>query len=60
MIQAPGPNAIKHFHGPNGTARFFAVSLIIEGTKEKVLQFIMPLNSIFNQNLGFIEEKKYF
>jgi hypothetical protein len=38
----------------NGTAHFFAFSLIIEGTTEKVLQFIMPLKSIYNQNLGFI------
>jgi hypothetical protein len=35
-------------------------SLIIEGTTEKVLQFIMPLRSIYNQNLGFIEQILYF
>jgi hypothetical protein len=35
---------------------FFAFSLIIEGTTEKVLQFIMPLKSISNQNFGFIEQ----
>jgi hypothetical protein len=38
----------------------FAFSLIIEGTKEKALQFLMPIKSIFNQNLGFDEKKMYF
>jgi hypothetical protein len=33
----------------------FAFSLIIEGTTEKVLQFIMPLKSIYNKNFGIIE-----
>jgi hypothetical protein len=36
-----------------------AFSLIIEGTTEKVLKFLMPIMSIFNQNLGF-NEKMYF
>ncbi len=35
----------------------FAFSLIIEGTTENVLQFLMPLKSIYNKNLGFIEQK---
>ncbi len=39
---------------------FFDFSLIIEGTTEKVLQFIMPLRSIYNQNIGFIEQILYF
>jgi hypothetical protein len=39
---------------------FFAFLLIIEGTTEKVLQFIMPLKSIYKRNFGFIEQKKYF
>ncbi len=39
---------------------FFAFSLIIEGTTEKVFQFIMPLKSIYNRNFGFIEQKMYF
>jgi hypothetical protein len=39
---------------------FFAFSLIIECATEKVLQLIMPLKSIYNQNLGFIEQKLYF
>jgi hypothetical protein len=39
---------------------FFAFSLIIEGTTEKVLQLIMPLKSIYKQNLGFIEQKMFF
>ncbi len=34
----------------NGTANFFAFSLIIEGTTEKVLKLIMPLKSIYNRN----------
>jgi hypothetical protein len=38
----------------------FAFSLIIEGATEKVLQFIMPLKSIYKQNLGFIEQKCIF
>jgi hypothetical protein len=40
--------------------RVFAFSFIIEGTTEKALQFIIPLNSIYNQNLGFIEQKNVF
>jgi hypothetical protein len=44
----------------NGTTHFYALSLIAEGTTEKVLQFIMPLKPINNQNLGFIEQKMYF
>jgi hypothetical protein len=39
---------------------FFAFSLIIEVTTEKVLKFKMPLKSIYNQNLGFIEQKNVF
>jgi hypothetical protein len=39
---------------------FLFISLIIEGTTEKVLQFIMPLRSIYNQNIGFIEQILYF
>ncbi len=37
--------------------RVFLFSLIIEGTTEKVLQFKMPLMSIYNINFGFIEQK---
>jgi hypothetical protein len=44
----------------NGTGRFFAFLSIIEGTTEKVLQFIMPLKSIYNRNFGFIEQKCIF
>ncbi len=44
----------------NGTARIFAFSFIIEVTTEKVLQFMMPLKSIYNRNFGFIEQKMYF
>ncbi len=39
---------------------FFEFSLIIEGSTEKVLQFIMPLKSVYNKNLGFIEHKCIF
>jgi hypothetical protein len=38
----------------------FAFSLNIVGTTEKVLQFIMPLKSIYNKNLGSIEQKCIF
>jgi hypothetical protein len=38
----------------------FAFSLIIEGTTEKVFQFIMPRKSIYNQNLGFNEKNDVF
>ncbi len=33
-----------------------AISMIIEGTTEKVLQFKMPLMSVYNKNLGFIAQ----
>jgi len=36
-----------------------AFSLIIEGTTEKVLKFLMPIMSIFNQNLGFNEKNVF-
>jgi hypothetical protein len=39
---------------------FFDFSLIIEGTTEKALKFIMSLKSIYNRNFGFIEQKMYF
>ncbi len=39
---------------------FFVFSLIKEGTTEKVLQFIMPLKSVYNKIFGFIEQKMYF
>jgi hypothetical protein len=56
----PRAQCYKTFSRPYWNSTFFAVSLIIEGTKEKVLQFIMPLKSVFNQNLGFIEQKNVF
>jgi hypothetical protein len=31
-----------------------------EGTTEKVFQFIMPLKSIYSENLDFIEYKSIF
>ena len=39
------------------SSTFFAFSLIIEGSTEKALQFMMPLKSIYNRNFGFIEQK---
>ncbi len=39
---------------------FLAFWLIIEGTTEKVFQLIMPLKSVYNQNLGFIQQKNVF
>jgi hypothetical protein len=33
----------------------FVFLLITEGTTEKVLQYIMPLKSIYNKNLGFVD-----
>jgi hypothetical protein len=50
----------KCWHSNNGTAHFFAFSLVIEGTTEKVLQFMMPVKLIYNKNLGFIEQKIFF
>jgi hypothetical protein len=39
----------------------FSFGMIIEGTTtEKVLQFKMPLKSICNQTLGFIEQEMYY
>ncbi len=38
----------------------FCILIYIEGTTEKVLQFIMQLKSIYYKNLGFIEQKNYF
>ncbi len=35
---------------------FFVFSLIIEGTTEMVLQFVMPHKSFYYQSLGFIEK----
>jgi hypothetical protein len=34
--------------------------MIIEGTTEKVLQFMLPLKSIYIINFGFIEQQMYF
>jgi hypothetical protein len=38
----------------------FAFSLIIGGTTEKVLQFKMPLKSIYSKTLGLVTQKMYF
>jgi hypothetical protein len=42
-----------------GTAHFFKLSFIIEGTAEKVLQFIMPLKSNNNRNVCFNEKNVF-
>jgi hypothetical protein len=44
----------------NGTTDFFPFSLIISGATEKVLQFMMPFKSIYNKNLGSVEQKCIF
>ncbi len=38
---------------------FFSFSLIVEGTTEMVLQFILSPKAIYNKSLGFIEQKMY-
>jgi hypothetical protein len=38
---------------------FYAFSLVIEGTAEKEFQFIMPIMSIYNRNLGFIQRNVF-
>jgi hypothetical protein len=54
------PFCIKCVLGGQWNSTFLAFSLIIEGATEKVLQFIMPLKSIHNKNLGFVEQKNVF
>ncbi len=39
---------------------FLTFSLIIEGTTEKVFQFVMPLKAVYNRKFGFIEQKCNF
>ncbi len=53
---------MQHIMSPSVTIEqhVFAFSFIIEGTTEKVLQFMMPLKSIYNRNFGFIEQIMYF
>jgi hypothetical protein len=38
---------------------FFSFSLIVEGATEMVLQLILSPKSIYNKNLGFIEQKMH-
>jgi hypothetical protein len=38
----------------------FVFSIIIDGTTEKLLQFIMSLKSTYNKKLGLIEQKYIF
>jgi hypothetical protein len=44
----------------NGTDSFFKFSFIIEGTSKKVLQFLMPLEPIYNKNFYFNELNVYY
>jgi len=44
----------------NGSARFFTISMITEGTTEKVLLFILALMSIYIKKLWFRSTKMYF
>jgi hypothetical protein len=39
---------------------FFTFSSIIEGTSKKVLQFLMPLEPIYNKNFYFNELNVYY
>jgi hypothetical protein len=41
------------FKNSTNISTFFAYSFFIEGTTEKMLQFIMPIKSIYNKMLGF-------
>ncbi len=41
-------------------APFLKFSLIVEGTTEKIAQFILPLKSIYNYNLYSNQQKMYF
>ncbi len=52
------PGEIGEFFEWNST--FFAFSLIIEGTTEKLLQFIIPLKSAYNENHNFNAQKWLF
>ncbi len=38
----------------------FTISMIMEGTAEKVLQLMLPLKSIDIKNFGFIQHKCVF
>ncbi len=38
----------------------FRISINYKITTEKGLQFIMKLKSIYNKNIGFIEQKMFF
>jgi hypothetical protein len=51
----PGAYTIKQWN-----SAFFAFSLIKEGTTEKVLQFKMPLKSIYNKTLASSNKKCIF
>jgi hypothetical protein len=39
---------------------FFAFSLNVQGTTEKVLQYILPLMSVYNKHLDSVEREMYF
>ncbi len=54
------PFSVLPSTGSNGTARFFAFSILIEGTTEKVLEFIMILKSIYNINLVSLNKNVFF
>jgi hypothetical protein len=51
---------MAYLQKPNGKARFFPFSLIIEGTAEKVLLFKMPLKSIYNKMLALFNKNCIF
>jgi hypothetical protein len=57
-VRHSGRLCSKNFTIVNGTARFFT---IVEGTTEKVLQFKLPLNTIYiYKKLRFHSIKMYF
>jgi hypothetical protein len=62
MTKNTASEVTKPLMGPikQWNSTFFAFSLIIEGATEKVLQFMRPVQSIYNLNLGFIEQKIEF
>ncbi len=39
---------------------FLTFSFIKEGTSKKVLQFLMPLNPIYNKSACFYKQKNYY
>ncbi len=47
-------------HCQQWNSTFLTSSFIIEGASKKVLQFLMPQESIHNKNFYFNEQKVYY